>query len=320
MVIQPYDDSFADIWDELIEKSALGTLLHTRRFLSYHRNRFKDFSLLVFDEKQQLLAVFPAAILPSNKSVVVSHPGITYGGVIGSEKCRGEVMIRALQVICDYYKARKIAKLWYKSVPFVYHRMPMQDDLYALFRKKAVRYRCDLSATIDLENRGRVGSRRVRGHKKAIKSGILIQTGAEYIESLWNVLSANLQKKHGAKPVHSIAEISFLLEHFPGDIQVVVALRQGLVEAGVVLFHTEMVSHAQYIASSERGYACNALDAVFEHCFVEAERKGARYFDFGTSNEDAGLVLNGGLYSFKTEFGAGGIVHEFYELNLLEDY
>jgi hypothetical protein len=44
---------------------------------------------------------------------------------------------------------------------------------------------------------------------------------------------------------------------------------------------------------------------------------GARYFDFGVSNEQGGQILNEGLYRFKMSFGAGGVVHEFYEVALM---
>ena len=77
-----------------------------------------------------------------------------------------------------------------------------------------------------------------------------------------------------------------------------------------------MVSHSQYIASSDTGHAVNALDMVFEYCIDESTSLGKRYFDFGISNENGGKVLNEGLYTFKSEFGAGGVVHEFYELDL----
>jgi lipid II:glycine glycyltransferase (peptidoglycan interpeptide bridge formation enzyme) len=47
---------------------------------------------------------------------------------------------------------------------------------------------------------------------------------------------------------------------------------------------------------------------------------GARYFDFGISNEQEGRILNEGLYRFKVSFGAGGVVHEFYEVELERGY
>lgn len=318
MVIHPYEEKMANEWDAFVQSSCSGTILHSRRFLSYHGERFEDQSLIVHDREGQMLAAFPAAVSPADNSVVISHPGISYGGVLGSELCRGNTMVQLIQVICEYYASRGFARLLYKAVPYIYHRIPAQDDLYALFRIGAKRYRCDLTATVDLQHRGRVGSRRKRGYKKAQKAGVQIVSGPEYASPLWSVLSANLEAKHGAKPVHSLDEIALLHNWFPDEIEFVAALCDQQVEAGVVLFHMPTVSHAQYIASSEKGYDVNALDMVFEHCISEAAGRRVRYFDFGISNEDEGQVLNYGLYAFKSEFGAGGVAHEFYEIELVK--
>ena len=169
--VQPYDEGMAEEWDNFVSKSAVGTFLHTRRFLSYHGERFIDRSLIVRNEKDDIVALFPAALLSSDKSAVMSHPGITYGGVIGGELCQGESSLQVLRAICGYYARLGLGRLLYKVVPHFYHRMPMQDDLYSLFRLGASRYRCDLSATIDLQHRGRVGSRRKRGLQESSKGG-----------------------------------------------------------------------------------------------------------------------------------------------------
>jgi lipid II:glycine glycyltransferase (peptidoglycan interpeptide bridge formation enzyme) len=107
-----------------------------------------------------------------------------------------------------------------------------------------------------------------------------------------------------------------LLGRVPDDIAVVVARHGGTPVAGVVLFDGARVSHAQYIASSSAGNDAGALDAVFGHCLARARTRGARYFDFGTSNLDEGRVLNEGLYGFKSQFGGGGVPYERYELDL----
>jgi hypothetical protein len=131
---------------------------------------------------------------------------------------------------------------------------------------------------------------------------------------MWQVLEDNLGRKHGVRPVHSAAEIRYLHSLFPENIKFVVGLLGNEVVAGVVLFVTATVVHAQYIAASAAGYDASALDALLENCIKEARALGVRYFDFGISNEAGGRYLNSGLYQFKVEFGGGGVAHEFYEL------
>ncbi len=61
----------------------MATFLHTRRFLAYHQDRFKDVSLLLANDKG-IVGLFPAALDPAEARTVVSHPGITYGGLLHS--------------------------------------------------------------------------------------------------------------------------------------------------------------------------------------------------------------------------------------------
>jgi lipid II:glycine glycyltransferase (peptidoglycan interpeptide bridge formation enzyme) len=151
--------------------------------------------------------------------------------------------------------------------------------------------------------------------KKAQKMVTLSGDPALFGE-LWAVIAQNLARKHDAKPVHSLDELALLQERFPEYIIIRCALMEGRVEAGVVFFNSPSVWHAQYIAASESAYNVSALDAVFDAAITEAQQAGARYFDFGTSNEDGGKVLNDGLYRYKSEFSGGGVAHEFYEISL----
>lgn len=306
----------ADQLDALVARATMATFLHTRRFLSYHGTRFRDASLAIVDERQQAVALLPAAVDPGNERRIVSHPGLTYGGIVDDGRLRGERMIGALEAVFRHYAGQGFTTLRYKAVPAIYHRSPADDDLYALFRLGARRYRCDLSSAIDLAERRPPSERRRRSLKKALKAGFEIRQGAEFIPLLWGVIEGNLATRYGAKPVHSAAEMAHLCSLFPTEIEVVVALHGGKVEAGVVLFLTPRVTHAQYIASTGTGYQLSALDAVFAHCIAQAEGRGARYFDFGTSNEQEGRYLNDGLYQFKTEFGGGGVAYESYEVDL----
>jgi len=302
-------------WDAFCDNAIQATLLHLRRFLSYHRDRFYDLSLIIEDDGRWV-GLFPAAVHPIDISCVVSHPGITYGGVLHHGSLRGEQMILALELIRQHYADQGYAKLIYKAVPTIYHQTPALDDSYAMFRMGASRIRCDLSSAIDIQRRLPVSDRRRRSLKKAINAGVEIVEGRHLLPELWEVLVENLSRKHDLSPVHSLAEIALLAERFPDNIRCVCGVQGGSVVAGALLFITPTCIHAQYIASSETGYSFSALDAVFEYCIDMASKDDKRWFDFGVSTENAGLILNDGLYRFKSEFGGGGVVHEFFEVNL----
>lgn len=313
--VRPYESSHSNMWDDFCSKALQATLLHTRRFLSYHGDRFVDCSLII-EQEGKCVGLFPAALSSSDTGCVISHPGITYGGILHQGTLRGQRMVDALTEIRCHFLARGLDKLTYKAVPTFYHSAPAQDDLYALFRLGAERTRCDLSSTIDLQNRLPLSERRRRSLKRAVKAGVEVVEGGEYLPHLWEVLAENLAIKHGAKSVHSLDEIVSLADRFPNHIRCICARHANKVVAGVLVFITQTVYHAQYIASSEIGYEVSALDLLFAHTIEVAGNQGRRWFDFGISNELQGTVLNDGLYRFKSEFGGGGTVHEFYDLKL----
>jgi hypothetical protein len=314
ITIVPYNCKYEKDWNEFCKDALNATLLHTRDFLSYHNDRFRDLSVLIY-ESGKLSGIFPAAESLTDCKLVVSHPGATFGGVAHQGRLAGTRMIETMTNLGNYYRGMGYHRLHYKAVPFIYAKSPMQDDIYALFRLGAQRVRCDLSCAIDLSNRRPASKRRIRGLKKAKKFATLSSDPA-LLNKAWDVVADNLSRKHVATPVHTLTELQLLRDRFQKQIIVRSALIDGQVEASVIFFNTPNVWHAQYIAASERAYDISALDYIFEASINEATLEGVKYFDFGTSNEDDGKVLNDGLFRFKSEFGGGGVAHEFYELSL----
>jgi hypothetical protein len=313
--ISPYASDDGAEWDEFIAEAPMATFLHSRRFLGYHGDRFADQSLMLRDSRSRLVGVFPAAADPADERRIVSHPGITYGGVVHRGLLGGAAMVDAIAEIRDHYAREGFRTLRYKAVPDIYHRRPSADDVYALANLGARLYRCDLSSAIDLADRSRPSERRRRGERRALEQGVEVVVDSADLEELWAVLEENLATRHGARPTHSVGEMQLLLSLFPDSIEILTARVDGSVVAGVVLFKTDRVVHAQYIGSTEVGRAASALDAIFEECVRRAMTSDVRFFDFGISTETEGRVLNAGLHNFKSEFGGGGVVHMFYELH-----
>jgi hypothetical protein len=228
----------------------------------------------------------------------------------------GPAMLEALEQAAGHFRRRGFACLRYSPVPSIYHRRPSADDAYALFRLRARLVRRDLSCAVDLFDAPGLSARRQRGLKRAQRARVELADGAELLDELWPIIERNLAERHGASPVHSLDEMRLLASLFPDEITTVVARCGSQAIAGVVLFDSVLVSHAQYIASTAEGNDLSALDLVFAHCFDRARERRARFFDFGTSNREEGWVLNEGLYRFKTEFGGGGAAYDQYELCL----
>ncbi|HEV2072377.1 MAG TPA: GNAT family N-acetyltransferase, partial [Thermomicrobiales bacterium] len=264
--------------------------------------------------------VFPAALDPGRTDTVASHPGLSYGGLVHNGALQGAAMLEVLQGISGMYREMDLRYLRYKVVPTIYHVVPSADDLYALFRLGAVRYRCDLSAAVDLDSRRPPSKLRLRNLGMARRAGVRVAYGQQYLEPFWAVLEENLRTRHNARPVHTLEEITCLQSKFPEQIRCIVGTLDDRVVAGVVLFHSPRVAHVQYSASTAAGNSVGASTMVMDYATGQSADLGARYFDFGISNEQEGRILNEGLYRFKTSFGAGGVVHEFYEVELERGY
>lgn len=316
ILARPYTGADSRAWDALVAGAWNGTFLHTRRFLGYHKERFTDASLILEDATGRLLGVLPAAVDPAIPSRIVSHPGITYGGIVHDGRLRGGRMVEALSRAAECLHDRGFEMLLYKPVPTIYHRVPAGDDLFALHRLGARRCRCQLSAAVDLAHRPVSSERRRRAVKVAERAQVRVDQGVDLLQAFWPVLEENLRRKHAAKPVHSLDEMVLLRELFPAEISCIVAWLGEQVAAGVVVFSSLLVDHLQYIASDADVSKSRALDLVIERSISNATEQGRRYLDLGTSNQPGTWELNEGLYEFKAEFGAGGVVHELYEMAL----
>jgi hypothetical protein len=314
---RPYRPQDEQAWDELVARSWNGTFLHSRRYLSYAADRFTDTSLVVEDSRSALLGVLPAAVHASDPTMIESHPAVGYGGIVHAGDLRGPAMKAALEAVAERYYHDGRQSLRYKVVPPIYHRVPAQDDLYALFRLDASRSRCDVASVIDLANRPAPASRRLRSLRKAERAGVEAARGPDQLEPVWSVVSGRLAEKYQTEPLHDLAALTRLQSLFPGQIGCVAGTLDGRVVAGVVIFHIGQVDHAQYIGADDRGYETSALDLVIRECLADGERRGIRSFSFGNSTLYGGRVFSESLFAFKSEFGAGVVVHECYDLSLV---
>ena len=281
--------------------------------MEYHSNRFIDFSLLCYS-KNKLIASFPANIV---NNTIYSHGGLTFGGLITNERMTTSLMLDLFTDILKFYYSEGIDKLIYKPIPYIYHKIPAQEDLYALFINNAKLIRRDVTTTILLKNSPKFQERRKRSIKKAKNEGlkvILDNSNSAFIK-YWKILENNLLIKYNVKPVHSIDEIIFLKNRFPENIKMFLSYKDDNILAGVLVFENENIAHSQYISSNEDGRKYGALDLVFDY-LINEYYINKKYFDFGISNEDEGRVLNKGLIAQKEGFGARAVVQDFYEINL----
>lgn len=309
--IKRYNETDKDSWNQFVSESKNGTFLFNRNYIDYHNDRFVDFSVIIYSDNK-IIALFPASISSPNR--VVSHGGLTYGGVISDINMTTELMIEVFNLLLSFYSDHDIKEIVYKRVPSIYYDYPSDEDLYVLYRLNASLIRRDISSTISLGNKIPFSSRRIRAIKKAKKNNLIVQESKNYSEYM-SLLNSVLQLHHGVRAVHSTQEIEKLANSFPHNIKLYVSLDdKNKIVAGVVVYINKGTVHAQYIANSEDGRKIGALDYLFDF-LINDEFADKRWFDFGICTENNGNYLNVGLITQKQEFGGRGIVYDFYLIN-----
>jgi Acetyltransferase (GNAT) domain len=297
-------------WNTFLFLAKNSTFLFNRSFMDYHKDRFDDFSLLIYNDKKQLIACFPANL--KNETEVVSHQGLTYGGIILEKEAKLLTVLAIFKSILMFYNNLGIVNLIIKQIPRFYNSIGADEVDYALFQLKAKLIRRDTAIAIT-QTKLKIQNRRTRSIKKGIKNGVKVKL-SNNIEEFYNkILAPNLKKRFGISPVHSLDELELLASKFPNNIVLYNAYIQDEIMAGCILFVTDEVAHSQYISASDEGRKNGSLDYLFKE-LIDNFFSHKPIFDFGICNEKEGKELNYGLLEWKEGFGGRSFSHDFYQV------
>lgn len=307
--IEKYSPEKKAAWNLLVKASKNGTFLLDRDYMDYHADRFEDFSLMFFEDKD-LIAVLPANV---KDGILYSHQGLTYGGLIYDENMKSPKVLEIFALMKDFLKSQQIQKLIYKAIPHIYHSSPAEEDLYALFKNGAKLFRRDLSTTIQQSTKLRFERGRRRCVEDAKKSGLTVKQSQDF-DRMYEIMRDILENKYGVKPVHSAAEMKLLYERFPENIHLYGCYQNEEMVSGALIFIAKNTIHAQYVYASDEGKNKGANDLMYDF-LINEKFCGFEYFDFGISTENGGLFLNENLIKQKEMFGGRAICYDFYELD-----
>ncbi len=296
-------------WNTFVSNSPNATFLFNRGFMEYHSAKFEDYSLMIF-KAQKLVALLPANRVEDR---IFSHQGLTYGGLIVSEKTKIDDVVTILKELLVFLDSENIKTLQLKVLPWFYCKLPSEAIEYGLFLAKATLLKREAASTIDLKSKFKYSTQKKYGISIAAKMELSIQKDSD-LETFYNsILIPNLENTFEAKPVHSLEEMLLLMEVFPKNIHLYTVFHESEMVAGAILFETETLVHTQYISADKSKMELNALNFLFDH-LIKDVFKDKKYFDFGTSNMENGQKLNAGLAYWKESFGARTFVHNTYEL------
>lgn len=307
-----YTPDFYSDWNGFLENAKNATFIFHRNFMEYHVNRFEDLSLMVLKNDKLI------ALMPANRvgDTVFSHQGLSYGGLIIDKKATLKETFYNFEAILRFLKNLGVNKIILKLLPRIYNTLPSDEIDYILFKLKAELFRRDLTISIDqLSNLGLNSLNRQRNLKKGKAIGLVVSETHRFDEFWSQILTPNLKAKFNVAPVHSLDEIEMLKDRFPNNIRQFNAYKEKIIIAGVTIFETKNVAHAQYISRDAKKTSEGGLDVILDY-LINDLYKDKRFFDFGISNEKEGHFVNEGLQSWKESFGGRSVSHDFYNINV----
>ena len=315
MNLKIYEQEDVDAWNDFVDGAKNSHFFFNRSYMDYHKDRFQDFSLMIYNDKGKLISILPANIsYDGGKKILVSHGGLTFGSFLTNEAMKVETMLEIFDAVKIFLRQQNFSALIYKCIPYIYWRYPSEEDKYALFINDAKLIRRDVSTTIYLPKKYTYSRDRKYRVGRSKKNNIAVIQSDRY-EDFIGLENEILTKYHSARAVHSGQELQMLAECFPENMKLFTGEVEGTMLAGAVVFENGETVHTQYLANSDEGRQIGALDFVIDYLLNEVY-PDKKFFDFGISNENAGRYLNRGLIAQKEGFGARAVVHDFYELKI----
>ena len=319
IVTIPYTSSFESSWENFVSKANNGTLFHFRKFLKYHPpDRFEDHSL-VFKKENKVIALLPAAIRrDEGKSVLVSHPGASYGGLITQFHLGLRDVFDIVESFLSYVQAQAFARVEVTPPPHIYFHRPSHYLDFALIKNGFAYKKREISSVIPLTFKAdEVLQTFIPEARTAVrrgyKLGVSVKPSSDF-HAFYEILKSNLQLRHNVKPAHSLDELLLLKNIFPEEIQLLAAFVEKTMVAGVVTFAcNRRVILAFYISHREDYQKFRGVNCLFDYIIRWSIEHGFACLDFGifTVNMDP----NWGLGKFKESFGAQGIFRDTFFKN-----
>lgn len=313
ITVKRYQEDDMTIWNKFNEVSKIPLFMFDRRYMDYHKDRFIDHSLMFFEENK-LVAIFPAS---ENENQLVSHGGLTYGGIISDAKMKQHTMNECFEALINYAKNINFKEIYYKIIPHIYHEQPAEEDRYSLFINQAKLVRVEASTVVNLKEPLKMPKGRKAQISRARREGVVIEelSTLNDFEKFINLENEVLSERHETTAVHTGAELKMLKDRFPNNIHLFAAMYKGNLIAGTVVYEYAKVVHTQYMAANDIARQIGALDLAID-TVKEKYKENKFWLDFGISTENSGKLLNTGLISQKEGFGGRTNIYQMWKLEV----
>jgi hypothetical protein len=312
-----YSPEYFDRWNNFVESSNNGTLFHRLDFLAYHGERFiTNQDHLLWMKGDKIIALLPLGIFNENHRIIARSPfGASYGGLVYNENCSFSDMEAIYLSLVDYLKSRNVKEFFIILVPSIYYKKVTNYFDFFVIKNGGEFINSDLTAYIPVvtEPYDVFSYSAKKSTAKAFNSHVQVYQ-SEDIETFYRILLEN-RKKFNTLPVHSLADVGYLIYHFPEKIKIFLAKVDNLNIAGTLLFKcNESVLLDFYWAHLDDYQSYRPINAIVYEVTKWAFNEGFKYFDFGT--QTVNMVPNYGGTNFKESFGSAGVFRHTLKLSL----
>lgn len=319
--VEKFNNDNEQEWDKFIENNSVnGTFLQSRNFLNYHKDRFKDHSLII-KKGTSIIALIPACeIVKDQKKVFYSHNGSTFGGVVINKNFNNINHIDNLfKALDNYLIQNSFDEIVLKSTSEIFCSGNTNLLDYFYFKYNYENY-TELSLYIDFDNYSPViennfSASKRRDLKYSLKYNLEFRTleTDDEVDDFYNLLLKSLEK-HNTKPVHSLEELlEFKNIRFKDIVKFYgVYYKNNLIAGSMVFNFCNNVFHTQYLASDSLYSSYYPMSFLNYNLISQAYLNKFKFFSFGISTEDKGKFLNTSLAQFKEGFGTVGSINRTY--------
>lgn len=317
-----YEEKYRERWDNFVlNESANGTFLQTRKFLGYHEaGRFLEGSFMIF-KGTIIWAVIPANLQNiDEKTYMYSHQGSTFGGlVIHKNGCNVTSLEKIFELLSEYLSKKSIAKITLKQTGSIFCNQNTTLLDYFFFMNgfqisHEVGFYIDY-ATYKPEIIENYTASRRRDYRYSLKKGFTFSRlhSKTDIKKFYEVLTDNYMK-FDKTPVHTFDELCDLKHLFGNFIDFYGVFIEGELIAGGMVFHfADNVLHTQYLAVKQEYKNIYVNEFLYTNIIREGYEQGFKKLSFGTSTFEGGRVLNRNLAIYKESFGCQSYNNSSYQ-------
>ena len=311
-----YEKDKEDVWDLFIENEAVNaTFLQSRKFLNYHpKDRFDDYSLMIYNSKNQLVALCPATmeIDEKGKKCFFSHKGSSFGGILTNHKNYTIIKyISLIDAVENFLSKNGFSFVFYKVTSELFCKGQIQTELYSFFYKEYESAE-ELSLYVDYATyKDDIVKNFSQGKRTDVNNCIKnkmyfleISCDAE-LKKFYDLLCHNLEK-YNTKPVHTLEELIRLKKDILKDKCEFwgVYLEDKLVAGGMLFLFSDKVAHTQYLCADFEYNKLSPMSFIYFSFLRMLKERGFETVSWGTVTENSGKYLNTGLLKSKEAYGS----------------